>query len=153
MLKIATRHFGEVEIDESKIVEFEKGIFGFEELKKYVVLYENAEKENPFAWLQAVDDANVSLPMVNPVVWYPGYEPDVDDEVVEKLGDIQTMALEVYTVVVIPEDIKKMTTNLRAPILLNQTTKKGVQVIVNDEEYEIKHNLYDQLMKLKEAGE
>lgn len=153
MLKITTRHFGEVDIDESKIVEFQNGIFGFENLKQYVVLYDNAENKSPFAWLQAIDDKDICLPMVNPMVWYPEYTPDVDDALIATLGETDSLALEVYSVVVIPEDIKKMTTNLRAPILLNQTTKQGIQVIVNDEEYQIKHNLYDQLQKIKEAGE
>lgn len=153
VLKIDTRHFGEIEVDDSKVVVFKSGIFGFEKLTKYVVLYDNTESESPFAWLQSVEDKDVSLPMVNPMLWFPSYAPEVDDELIATIGDPGELALEVYSVVVIPEDVKKMTTNLRAPILLNQTTKTGIQVIVNDEEYEIKHNLYEQFEKLKEAGE
>jgi len=77
----------------------------------------------------------------------------VDDELIGSIGELKRDDLEIYTVVVIPEDIKKMTTNLRAPIILNTRTKKGIQGIVNDEEYDIRHNLYDQLQALKEAGE
>ncbi len=54
---------------------------------------------------------------------------------------------------VIPEDIKNITTNLRAPIIMNKETRKGIQAVVNDDEYDIRHNLYEQLQKLKEAGE
>jgi len=153
ILEILTRHFGSVDIDENKIVEFREGIFGFDELKKFIVLYDGAEEGNPFAWLQALEDKDVCLPMVNPMAWYPSYAPDVDDDKIASIGELDQDVLDVYTIVVIPDEIKDMTTNLRAPILINKTTKKGVQVIVNDDEYDIKHNLYDQLEKLKKAGE
>lgn len=149
---IATRHFGEVEIDETKIVEFAKGIFGFEETKKFIVLYDG-EEGNPFAWLQAINEKDICLPMVNPMLWYPQYSPDVDDELIANIGELNQDALEIYTVVVIPEDIKNITTNLRAPIIMNKETRKGIQAVVNDDEYDIRHNLYEQLQKLKEAGE
>jgi len=151
-LIIATRHFGEVEIDETKIVEFAKGIFGFEETKKFIVLYDG-EEGNPFAWLQAINEKDICLPMVNPMLWYPQYSPDVDDELIANIGELNQDALEIYTVVVIPEDIKNITTNLRAPIIMNKETRKGIQAVVNDDEYDIRHNLYEQLQKLKEAGE
>lgn len=37
-MKISTRHFGEVDIDEKKMVNFEKGVFGFEGVKKVCCL-------------------------------------------------------------------------------------------------------------------
>lgn len=152
-LEIATRHFGKVNINEEKILEFSEGIFGFEELSKFILLYDGGEEGNPFAWLQAIDDQDVCLPLVNPMLWYPDYSPEVDDDVIECIGELDQSALDIYTVVVIPDKIEKMTTNLRAPIIVNHNTKKAVQVVVNDDEYDIRHNLYDQLQQLKEAGE
>jgi flagellar assembly factor FliW len=37
-MKIATAHFGEVEIDENKILIFEKGLPGLEEDKRFALL-------------------------------------------------------------------------------------------------------------------
>lgn len=152
-MEILTRHFGNVDIDENKVVEFKEGIFGFDKLSKFIVLYDGGEEGNPFAWLQSLEDKDICLPMVNPMAWYTNYAPDIDDEKIASIGELNQEVLDVYTIVVIPEDIKKMTTNLRAPILINRSTKKGLQTIVNDEEYDIRHNLYDQLEKLKKAGE
>lgn len=87
------------------------------------------------------------------MVWYPMYSPEVDDEIIQSIGKLTQKDLDVYTIVVIPEDIQKMTTNLRAPIIINRETKKGIQAVVNDEEYDVRHNLYEQIQKLKEAGE
>lgn len=154
-MKILTKHFGEVEISEDKVLTFEKGVFGFEENKKYIILYDNNENENNvFCWLQSVEDVNISLPIINPMLFYPTYSPEVSDEEVLKLGELEENRLEVYSVVVIPEDITKMTINLKAPIIINNKTKKCAQLIAEGDNYEIRHNLYEQfeiMKKLKKA--
>lgn len=153
-MKIQTKHFGEIEIEEDKIVKFFGGIFGFEKIREFVLLYE--AKEEPeiltFAWLQAVEEPAVCLPLINPMLWFDNYEPDIDDEVIETLGELDRDALDVYSVVVVPEDITTMTTNLLAPVVINRATKKGAQVIVNNEGYQVKHNLYDKVTEKIEAS-
>lgn len=152
-MKIGTRHFGNVEIDDSKIIKFEEGIFGFPELHQFVLLYDNQEEGSPFAWLQAVENEEVCLPMINPLTWFPNYTPEVDDQEVIKIGLETQETLEIYTIVVLPDDITKMTTNLKAPVLINQVNKKACQVIVEDDDCDIRHNLYEQILKMKEARE
>lgn len=150
---IKTKHFGEVEVKEENILKFDEGIFGFEDSKKFVIIYDNETEGSPFCWLQAIDDEAVCLPMIDPVVYFPDYNPEISGELVGKIGELKVEDISLFTVVVVPEDIKKMTTNLKAPILVNIQTKKGIQVVVEDDEYKIKHNLYDQIASLKEAGE
>lgn len=150
---IKTKHFGEVEIDEANILSFEEGVFGFEEEKSFILLYDGEGEASPFCWLQAIGDEKICLPLINPVSYFPNYDPEIAGGLVARIGELKEEDLELFTVVVVPENIKKMTTNLMAPILVNVKTKKGIQVIVQDEEYQIRHNLYDQIMLLKEAGE
>lgn len=150
---IKTKHFGEVEIDEENILDFTEGIFGFEEEKSFVILIDQEAENSPFCWLQSLEEQEVSLPLINPLSYFPDYNPEVDGELVEKIGEPVVEDINLFTVVVVPEDIKKMTTNLKAPILVNIKTKKGMQVIAQDEVYSIKHNLYEQIKHLQEAGE
>ncbi|MBC7960867.1 MAG: flagellar assembly protein FliW [Vallitaleaceae bacterium] len=150
---IKTKHFGEVEIDEANVLEFPEGIFGFEENRKYVILHDQESENSPFCWLQSLEADGTSLPLINPLSYFPEYNPEVAGELVEKIGEPIIEDLNLFTVVVVPEDIKKMTTNLKAPILVNVKTKKGMQVITQDDNYDIKHNLYDQIKLLQEAGE
>lgn len=151
-MKITTKHFGEVEIDEDRIVEFEHGIFGFEESKKFVVFTEEEGVSTGLCWLQAIDDESLAMPLVNPIFWFPDYSPEIADEQIGKIGELKEEDLNVFSVVVIAESIESMTTNLKAPILVNVKTKKGMQVIAENDDYDIKHNLYDQMKKMK-AGE
>ncbi len=150
---IKTKHFGEVEIDAVNILDFQEGIFGFEENKRFVILLDQEADKSPFCWLQSLDHEATSLPLINPLNCFPDYNPVIAGELVEKIGEAVVDDIQLFTVVVVPEDIKKMTTNLKAPILVNIKTKKGMQVIAQDEHYGIKHNLYDQIKNLQEAGE
>ena len=51
----------------------------------------------------------------------------------------------------VPQDAIQMTANLKAPIIINADTRKGAQVVVENEEYEIKYRIYDILKGKKEA--
>lgn len=152
MVKINTRHFGEVEVNEEKIVAFENGIFGFEDEKSFVVLYEDEHAPNGLCWMQSTSTPDLALPVINPLFWFPTYSPEIDDEQVGKIGELVEEDLQLFSVVVIPESIESMTTNLKAPIVINAKSKKGIQVIVENDEYDIKHNLYQQMQAMK-AGE
>lgn len=150
---IKTKHFGEIEVKEENILKFEEGIFGFEDIMSFVIIYDNEAEVSPFCWLQAIEVEEICLPLIDPINYFPDYNPEIAGELVGKIGELKVEDISLFTVVVVPEDIKKMTTNLKAPILVNIKTKKGIQVVVEDDNYMIKHNLYDQMMLLKEAGE
>ena len=64
---VKTKHFGEVEIDDNKLITFEKGIMGLEDLKRYVLIFdENEGEEALIHWLQSVDEPSVALPVISP---------------------------------------------------------------------------------------
>ena len=151
-MKIATKHFGEVEVDESKIVNFEKGIFGFEDEKQFIMFYEDEEAPNGLCWMQSINDGDLVLPVVNPIYWYPDYSPEIDDEHIEAIGELAEEDLQLFTVVVIRETIEDMTVNLQAPIVINYKTMQGMQAVIQGDDYGIRHNLYEQMQKMK-AGD
>ena len=152
-MKVITKHFGEVEIDESKIVNFENGIYGFEDQKRFIMFYEDEKSKNGICWMQSLDDVDLALPVINPVFWFPEYSPEVADEQILKIGDLKEDDLQLFSVVVVGEKIESMTTNLKAPVLVNMLTKKGIQTIIeNDDIYGIRENLYEQMQKMK-AGD
>ncbi len=152
-MEIMTKHFGNVDIDETKVITFEDGIFGFKEMKDFILLYDQGEEGGALVWLQAVKDPKTCLPLINPMMWFPDYAPEVEDDLIASIGQLDPKVLDIFTVVVIPDKIEQMTTNLKAPILINRETKKGRQVIANDETYDIRHNLYQQMKLMAKGGE
>ncbi len=147
---IQTKYFGEIQIDETKVIHFEQGIFGFEDQKEFAILYEGEADDNPFCWLQSVHEVHVCLPLIDPLIWFPEYQPDLPDEEVQKLGELNPEIISVYTVTVVPENIEQMTTNLRAPIVLNLETKKGAQIVIEEGDYPIRENLYQRIKQTRE---
>ncbi|MDF2803905.1 MAG: hypothetical protein K0S61_3808, partial [Anaerocolumna sp.] len=72
----------------------------------------------------------------------------------KSLGDIRDENLVLLLSLTVPADITKMSANLKAPFIINSATRKGTQLIVENQDYEIKYNIYDyiQLLKNEKGG-
>jgi flagellar assembly factor FliW len=145
-MNVKTRHFGDVEIDDSKVITMDNGLFGFENYKKYVLLYDSSSDEIPnIQWLQSLDEELLALPVMIPTTVVPDYNPVVEDETLASLGEWKEEDVSMLVTVTVPEDIKKMSINLKAPIVINTATMKGCQVVAENPEYEVKHMIYELL--------
>ncbi len=113
----------------------------------------DAEKEENISiiWLQAIDEPTLALPVMKPEFVYETYDPVVEDELLKSLGDdIQDDNIRVYCALTVPQDITKMTINLKAPIIVDFDTMKGIQLIADTSEYQVRYPIYDILI---EGGE
>ena len=149
---IDTKHFGEIDLDENKIIYFEHGIMAFEDCKKFTILYDSEDGERPdISWLQSLEVPNLAIPVINPFLIKEDYNPEVEDELLIPLGQLTEDNVIVLVTLTIPGVIEKMTANLKAPIIINSETKKGIQIIVQNNDYEIKYQLYNVLKERKAA--
>jgi len=150
-----TKYFGEVDLDENKVLNFDEGILGFEDYKRWTILYDvEDERESTINWLQSLDEAQVAIPIINPFNVVGDYNPTVNDDYLEVLGDFNDDDLIVMNTLTVPADVKQTTCNLRAPFIINAKNNKGVQVVVEGDEYPIKYNVYESVQKMKkEKGE
>lgn len=147
---INTKHFGQINLEEEKVLYFDQGLLGFEEFKRYTILFDNDNGERPnVSWLQCVDEASLSIPIINPFLIKEDYNPEVEDELLESLGEINGDNLVVLTSITVPADINQISTNLKAPFLINADTRKGIQIIADNSDYDIKYYFYDKLDKIK----
>jgi len=151
-MNIKTRNFGTIEINEDKIIYFNDGIPGFPELKKYLLMMDN-EDNSPFYWLQSIEDTDIAFVMIDIFRFIPNYSPKLPKEELNEIGQYNEGDLLIYTIAVIPENPKKMTVNLKAPIIINTKNNKGRQIIADNDDYSIKYYLYEQLSKNKKVGE
>ena len=140
-MNIYTKLFGEVEVDVSKVINFEAGLIGFENCKQYMLIHDSEKEDGKIVWLQSIDEPELALPVIDPLVIVPDYNPTVEDELLKSLGD-NGMPL-VLAVITVPQDITKMTVNLKAPIVINPTLLKGCQMIVEDDGYLVRQPIYD----------
>lgn len=153
-MKIETRVFGEIEIDDSKIIHFPSGIIGFPELTEFALLFDEAKgKDTPIRWLQSMQEPSFALPVMDPLLVSLDYNPEVEDDYLLPLGEMKQEDTLVLVTVTVPKDLTAMSINLQAPIVINAEKKRGTQVIVNTEKYPVKFYIYDILQKLKKEGE
>ena len=141
---LETRYFGELEINESKIISFDGGIPGFEGVRRFVMI-DNEDKNSPFKWLQGVDEPKPAFVIVDPFAVKRDYEIKIDDDTRNELGIGSPDTVAVYSIVVVPEDITKMTMNLQAPLIINTENRKGKQLILDTERYGVRHYIIDEL--------
>lgn len=153
-MRVNTRIFGEIDIEEEKIITFEKGIIGFPDMKKFTLLHDEDEGVNAgIRYLQSLDEPAFAMPVMDPLVVVPDYNPEVEDELLKPLGEIKDDSLFVLVTVSVPKEIEKMTVNLQAPLIFNADERKAVQIIVEGSEYKIKFPIYDILQERKKKAE
>ncbi|MCR4754531.1 MAG: flagellar assembly protein FliW [Lachnospiraceae bacterium] len=139
-----TRLFGKIDVKEDKIIEFPKGILGFEDLKKFTLTFDS-EKSSPTGlnFLVSLDEPAFMMPVVTAVAVKPDYAPQISAEVENAIGPLTENNVLVLVTMTIPSDITQMTVNLNAPIIINIETNKAVQTMVENEGYDIKYPIYD----------
>ena len=152
-MKLITRIFGEVDIEEAKLITFEGGIIGFPDMKKFALIYDSEKGVNAgIRYLQSMDEPTFAMPVMDPLSVCEDYNPEVEDELLAKLGDLDENNLLVMTTVTVPKDIKEMSVNLMGPIIINTDTRKACQVIVDGDKYPVKYPIYD-ILQARKAGE
>lgn len=140
-MKINTARFGEIDIEEDRIFNFELPIIGFNELKKYIIL--DLNKDNFFKWLQSVEDPSLAFPVVSVFSMNVDYSIDLLDSVVEKLKIKNVESLLVLNIASIPQNNPQETTiNLLAPIIFNLDEQKAGQVILSGSGYDVSFPLF-----------
>lgn len=144
---INTRNFGEIEVDINQIINFVDGIPGFDHLTKFVIM-DNPDPEVPFKWLQSIDDGDFAFVIINPFLFKPDYDFEINKSTLTKLEIEKHEDIVVYSIVVVPEDLEKMTANLAAPIIINANNKKARQVILDGGKYNIKHYIMEELKNI-----
>lgn len=153
-MEIKTKAFGQITIDDDKIIQFPKGIVGFPELTKFALIHDKEKGTDTIHWLQSIEEPGFAMPVMDPLLVCPEYNPEVNDELLSHLGELSEDELLVLVTVTVPKDITQMTVNLKGPIVINAVEKKATQVIVEGEQYQVKFPVYDILnANKKKAGE
>lgn len=148
-----TKNFGEINIDDDKIIVFENGIVGFPELREFALIYnEERGAGSSIKWLQSMNNPDFALPVMDPLVVDVSYNPEVEDELLKPLGGLDLEDLLVLVTVTVPKQMKDISVNMKAPIVINAVTKKAVQIIVDGDEYKIKTPIYEVLQMKKAEG-
>lgn len=153
-MKAKTRLFGTIDIEDEKVITLEGGMIGFPFLQKFTLIFdeEKEKKATSIMWLQSMDEGEVAFPVMHPNEIKPDYNPTVNDEMLVPLGKLNDENTYVLVTVTAAAEARETTVNLKAPIVINTDTKKGCQIIVEDD-YPVKFNLYQAVQERKKKAE
>lgn len=138
-MKLCTKYHGVREYEESDVITFNNGLPGFENLKKFIMF--SMEENNIFSMLHSIENMEIGLVLVSPFYAMKDYEFKLEQHEIEELKIKDKADIIVLTTVCVNNDVKKITTNLKAPILINIKERIGKQLILDDEKYSIKYPL------------
>ena len=141
MKKIMTDRFGEIEVEEDEIVHFPAGIPAFEEEHDFLII--PYAEGSPYVFLQSVQTPNLAFLMTVPLVFFPDYEFTIDDDVEKELGLTSPEDVLIYTILTLAgKEIRDLTANLMAPIVINVKTRLAKQIVLDRSSYTTKHRLF-----------
>jgi len=141
-MKVDTKAFGLVEVDDRQKISFPEGLYGFEEYVDYVLM--DAEHQ-PFFWLQSLKDKDIAFILINPFLFRPDYELNIPNEDLEDIGIKSPEKALIFTIVTIPPDGSAMTANLQGPLVINRENMVGKQAILSDVRWNTRHDIVAEL--------
>jgi flagellar assembly factor FliW len=142
-MKFVTERFGELEINQEEVLSFPKGMLGFTEEKKYVLIPADDKQETPFSFLQSVEEGELCFVVLDTFSFFKEYDFELDEATLAELEIEKPEDVLVFTMVTIKDSLKEATTNLKAPLIINSMKRRGKQVILEKGDYLIKQPLFD----------
>ena len=120
-----------VPIDPETLFSFPQGIAGFEDCKRFKIFHE--EGKPTVFWLQSVDDAEVTFPIVIPEALDIEYQIELSDADCE-LIEVKSLEDVVVVVIVYRDEAQggRIAANARSPVILNLNNRKGMQKVLQN---------------------
>jgi flagellar assembly factor FliW len=119
-----------------RVIVMKRGIPGFEQVRRYHLVAK--DENNPFCLLRGVDGSPVFV-VVDPLLVCPDYDPVIPEREARflELKDESEAAL--LVIVAIRREPHSVTVNLRAPLLVNTGKNLAVQVVLEDQDWPVRH--------------
>ncbi len=141
-MKVNTKAFGLIEVEEKQKTVFPLGLYGFEDFREYVIM--DAEHQ-PFYWLQSTEDKDTAFVLINPFLFRKDYEVNLENDELAEIGITSPESALIFAIVTIPSDGSPMTANLQGPLIINRENMTGKQAILSDVRWKTRHDIIAEL--------
>jgi flagellar assembly factor FliW len=139
-LKLDTKYFGKIDYEAEDVLRFDEGMFGFEEEKSFLLLpFEGGH--GSLLCLQSIQTQGLAFVVMNPMVLCPDYDPVLKKDELEQLGVGHSHDLGYYVLCGVKNPVADSTVNLRCPVAVNPKTRQARQVILESDQYQMRHPL------------
>jgi len=111
-------------------ITFPAGLPGFPHAHRFQ-LTPWGETSTPFSLMSSMDDSDVGFVVVEPWVFYPDYEFDLDTATSQRLAISEPNDSLVLCVVTLGEQPEDATVNMLGPIVINRFTREACQAVLD----------------------
>jgi flagellar assembly factor FliW len=137
-MDIKTKALGTVSIVDKQIIELREGFYGFNQYHRFALI--DAEQK-PFIWVQSLDDPNLAFLAIDPFLFRPDYEIDIDDTLLTPLEIDSPSDVLVFSLITVPPNGGTITANLQGPLIINRKNNLALQAVLSDSRWKTKHDL------------
>lgn len=135
-IKVESPRFGTLEIDPDKVIEFPRGLPGFESCHRFALL--NPADESPkYFILQSLDEPDVAFHISDPSNFGFTYEIMLSDEDVADLKVTDVAETAVVVMLSKAKDDAPVSANLKCPLVLNLNQRRGLQHVFANLKYTV----------------
>ncbi len=128
---VNTSRFGQLNVDEQRLISFPEGILGFPRQQEYALV--QTGRESGFYWLQSVDTADLAFVVCDPRLFVGDYQVPVKLDELAGIGLIRAADAQVFVIVNKVGDT--LTGNFQGPLVINVVNRHGRQVVLSDRRY------------------
>jgi flagellar assembly factor FliW len=138
-MNVMTLRFGEIEIDERKMIEMPDGMLGFPD-RRFVIL--SPGNQVPFFWFQSLDSPELAFVVTDPASFVQGYDVNPTPYEYERIKLEQDAEVIILAVVTMASEVTKITLNLQGPVIVNPQKMLAKQIVLEEGKYGTKHPLF-----------
>ncbi len=136
-MNLETTRFGNVEIDDDRVINFPSGLLGFSSYSKFVLL--QPDEQGVFFWLQSTEAPDLAFVVTDPALWITDYQANIRKDQMEELGMGEIGDAQVLVIVNKRDD--SITSNLQGPLVINVQGRVGMQLVLADKRWSTRHEL------------
>ncbi len=137
-MEIQTKAMGIVPILDKQIINLSQGFYGFGQYNAFALI---DALQKPFIWVQSMDKPDLAFLAIDPFLFRPDYEINVDDSFLTPLEVDSPSDVLVFVLVTIPPNGEPITANLQGPLIINRKNNRAIQAILTDPRWQTKHDL------------
>ena len=134
-MEILTTRFGPIPAEAHDQVEFPGGLVGLRQLKRFLTVRDPVASD--LVWLQSMRDPAWALALISPRIVLPSYQIRATPEQLAPIRATDSRDVDVYAV--LNRTNGTLTANLQAPILINRRLGLGLQLVLTDSQYDLRH--------------
>ena len=123
------------------VLEMVQPLLGFPDRRRFALT--RLDDTGLLCELRCLEQADLRFVVVPPAMFFPGYAPEVEDDVAAALGAADGSDLLVLSLVTLGDAPEAATANLLAPLVVNHRTRRAAQVLLDDPELPLRAPLAD----------